>query len=542
MTLLHTPDFSDQSRTHADRVGYAICVALLVLGVVLFWPGIVSLGDAWLRPEYSHGPLIPVISLFLFLRQMRGLDRIEDPVYDRWPGFLVLLGALVPTAIGVLGRVPDLITYGLILWIYAIVLISFGWRKGAPFWPPVLHLAFMLPLPEMLYWKLSIELQLLSSELGVALIRSMGVPVFLMGNIIDLGIYKLQVAEACSGLRYLFPILSFSYIFAVLYDGPRWHKAVLLISAVPITIVMNAFRIGVIGLLVDAYGIEQAEGFMHLAEGWAVFLACIAILFGFARVLQRLGGDGRSLAAALDLSWDGLGAQARRVRRLRPSAPMLTGITVTAALAGLLHTGSATTAHPVERTSLLLFPAQIGSWTAGPQQVLAPRITEVLDADDYLAASYRLADDQPGVDLFIAWYRSQIGGSGIHSPEVCLPAGGWEMLGIRRQTVALDDRAGAAQMSVNRAIIQQGLNRKLVWYWFEQRGRRMTSDYAAKAVTVLDSIMLGRSDGGLIRVMTDLRPREDIAVAEARLREFVSETATVLPRFVPGAELQLPAF
>jgi exosortase len=71
----------------------------------------------------------------------------------------------------------------------------------------------------------------------------MSVPVFLEGNIIDLGVYKLHVAEACSGLRYLFPILSFSYIFAVLYKGPMWHKAVLLISAAPITVLMNSVRI-----------------------------------------------------------------------------------------------------------------------------------------------------------------------------------------------------------------------------------------------------------------------------------------------------------
>nr|WP_231040479.1 archaeosortase/exosortase family protein [Bacillus velezensis] len=85
----------------------------------------------------------------------------------------------------------------------------------------------MLPLPQILYWELTIALQLISSELGVWLIRLADIPVFLEGNIIDLGVYKLQVADACSGLRYLFPILSFSYLMAILYRGPFWHKAVL---------------------------------------------------------------------------------------------------------------------------------------------------------------------------------------------------------------------------------------------------------------------------------------------------------------------------
>ena len=142
-------------------------------------------------------------------------------------------------------------------------------------------------------------------------------PVFLDGNVIDLGVYKLQVAEACSGLRYLFPIMSFTYVFAVLYRGPVWHKLVLLLSAVPLAVLMNSVRIGVIGILVDRYGIAQAEGFLHVFEGWVIFLSCIAILFGMAKAMQRLSGDRRPLGEALDLDFSGLGAQIARVRDRR---------------------------------------------------------------------------------------------------------------------------------------------------------------------------------------------------------------------------------
>ena len=99
-----------------------------------------------------------------------------------------------------------------------------GTRRGLRFWAPVFYLAFMLPLPKFVYWPLSIKLQTLSSQMGVALISFLGVPVFLDGNVIDLGSYKLQVAEACSGLRYLFPLASFGFLFAVLYKGPFWHR------------------------------------------------------------------------------------------------------------------------------------------------------------------------------------------------------------------------------------------------------------------------------------------------------------------------------
>jgi exosortase/archaeosortase family protein len=103
------------------------------------------------------------------------------------------------------------------------------------------------------------------------------------------------VAEACSGLRYLFPILSFSYLFAILYRGPLWHKAVLLLAAAPLTVLMNSFRIGMIGVLVHHRGIEHAEGFLHFFEGWVIFGACVAILFLMAWALQRLTARTRCL-------------------------------------------------------------------------------------------------------------------------------------------------------------------------------------------------------------------------------------------------------
>ena len=183
----------------------------------------------------------------------------------------------------------------------------------------------MLPLPDTLYYKFSAFLQLISSEMGVWFLTLLSVPVFLDGNIIDLGTMKLHVAEACSGLRYLFPILSFSYIFAVLYRGPMWHKAVLLISAAPITVFMNSVRIAIGGVLVQEFGVEWLEGFTHFFEGWVIFLACIVILFGLARLMLFFNPVKMSLVDALDLDTDGLLQQATRIKYVMPSAAMIRG-------------------------------------------------------------------------------------------------------------------------------------------------------------------------------------------------------------------------
>ncbi len=273
--------------------------------------------------------------MYLFLRQLRECGISSEPVSDRWVGIAVVLAGLVIAVIGDLARIPDIVTYALLIWLYGMLLVGFGFRNGWVYWPPVLHLIYMLPLPNFIYWQVSIQLQFMSSELGVWFIRMMDIPVFLDGNIIDLGIYKLHVAEACSGLRYLFPVISFSYVFAVLYRGPVWIKAVLLLSAAPITIVMNSFRIGVIGVLVDSYGIEQAEGFLRYFEGWVIFILCILILFGLARGLQHLVGDRRPIAEVLDLSYEGIWPQVPKVFHMKRSAATITAalLIVAAALA-----------------------------------------------------------------------------------------------------------------------------------------------------------------------------------------------------------------
>jgi exosortase D (VPLPA-CTERM-specific) len=508
----------------AAWLGFAILATL-----PLFWFGLVGLAEAWSRPEFSHGPVIPLLSFYMFLREMKAVPPPQAPPGDRWPGVVVIGVALGLAALGNLVQIDHLVFYALIVWVAGLVLVSFGFRRGLVFWPSVLHLVFMLPLPQFLYWKLNTTLQLVSSEIGVKLVALAGVPVYLDGNIIDLGVYMLQVAEACSGLRYLFPIMSFTYVFAVLYRGPVWHKLVLLLLAVPVAVMMNALRIGVIGILVDRYGIAQAEGFLHVFEGWVVFLSCIAILFGLAKAMQRLVGDRRPLGEALDLDFAGLGGQLARVRALPASRALVGAALMTAALSLAWSLVPAREAVAPPREPFALFPREIAGWQGTPG-TLKRGIERILSADDYLTSFYRKPGEE-GIDLFLSYYVSQTAGNAIHSPEVCLPGTGWEVARIRPVTVELPGtRAGSLRL--NRALIQKGLERQLVYYWFEGRGRRLTGDFAVKFATIADNLSLGRTDGGLVRVITPIGA-DGVEAADARLRAFLAASIDDLPRFIP---------
>ena len=502
----------------------------VVAAVAVFWRGFGSLLEAWQTPEYSYGPVIPLLSAYIFLRQMKSVAPTDRPVTDRGTGVAVVAAALFIGLLGNIVRIPDIITYAFILWVGGMILVCFGLRRGWCFWPAVLHLVFMLPLPQIIYWQVSSFLQTVSSQIGVEVIVLLGIPVYLDGNVIDLGVYKLLVAEACSGLRYLFPVMSFSFVYAVLYTGPVWHKIVLLLSAAPITVLMNSFRIGVIGALVDNFGIAQAEGFLHAFEGWVIFTACIVILFGLAALMQRMQPNPRPLGETIDLDFSGLGTQIRRAGAIVPSPALITAMLLAATAALGWHLAPASTPVTVEREPLVLFPDRIGDWRGQPGRI-EPNIERVLGADDYYIARYTSPAETQPVNLFVAWYAKQNEGDGIHSPQVCIPSGGWEVSEWTTTTVTL---ATGETVPLVRAIIQKGLARQLVYYWFEARGRRLTNDYVAKAYTVWDSVTIGRTDGALVRLVTPIGTHESEAAGEARLARFMAESLPLLPRFVPN--------
>lgn len=516
--------------------GFLLFLALVLSSIPLFWIGFVSLVAAWSTPEYSHGPLIPIISLYLFLRELRKVgDHDTRPRGSRWPGVAVIIFGMLVAVLGNLTRIPDIVTYGFIFWVAGVVLVTFGWNRGIRHQLPVVHLVFMLPLPNFIYWQMSTFLQGVSSEIGVWIVRAAGVPVFLEGNVIDLGVYKLQVAEACSGLRYLFPILSFSYLFGILYRGPFWHKAVLFLMAAPLTVLMNSVRIGIIGVLVNSYGIGQAEGFLHFFEGWVIFGVCIAVLFVSAILLQRLTPNPLPLSQAIDVDTNGLAGIMGRITAVKYSTAMLVATVLTAGLSLAFVTLQQPPAPPVDRLSFSVFPRNFDGW-ASVRTELTPDVESVLGADDYVSAIYQHPEFDHPVGFFSAFYNKQTENSGIHSPEVCLPSGGWEIYSLT--TKELVSPSGTYEpFNVNRAVIQNGLYQQVVYYWFEQRGAVYTNDFKAKMSVIYDSMTIGRTDGALVRLTSVIGPEETEADSEARMMALLEQIRPRIPRFIPGKDL-----
>ena len=187
----------------------------------------------------------------------------------------------------------------------------------------------------------------------------------------------------------------------------------------------------------------------------------------------------------------------------------------------------------VDRDPFVLFPSSVGDWSAGQSVTLDKGVEQVLGADDYLSVSL-LQPGTPGVDLFMAWYADQDRG-GVHSPEVCLPGAGWEIA----QLDAIDapqklvDVAGGP-FTLNRAIIQKGVDRMVVYYWYEQQGTRTASMFRAKLELMMGKVKNGRDDSAIVRMITAIGPDESDAAAEARLIDATASVLGRLDRFIPA--------
>ena len=473
--------------------------------------------------EYGYGYMIPVITLFLIWQRKDKLYVL--PFTGSWAGVLLLICGLAIIFVGQLSALHSVTQYGFVITVLGAAYAVLGTTAFKTIVVPLLLLFLMVPLPTFVFNNLSSQLQLISSEIGVAVIRLFAISVNLEGNVIDLGTYKLQVVEACSGLRYLFPLVALSIIASYFYQAPVWKRLVIIVSSLPITVLMNSFRIGMIGVLVEYYGIEQAEGFLHDFEGWIVFMACVALLVAEMWLLSRIGDDNRPFREIFGIEFPlPPPANAQFVDR-RPSLQSIVAIVLL--VAGMsVATAVGTRAEIVPpRTGFDAFPLTLGEWK-GKSDVLESIVLDELKLDDYIMTDYRGPEGQM-VNFYVAYYASQRSGAAAHSPRSCLPGGGWRIESHTKVNLA----PGAP--TVNRFLIRKGEYRQLVYYWFKQRDRIVANEFAVKWYLLWDALFRNRTDGALVRLTTTLLPGEDIAQGDARLRAFAEAAVPQLVAYVP---------
>lgn len=520
---------------HYLVISSALAIALLAY---MYADSLVFLFGHWMGSEdYSHGIFVPLISAFLVWQVRQRVEQVKRE--NSWWGLAVVTLGLLLYVVGEFSTIYVVLHFSLWMVIVGLVIALIGIRGAQAISFPLCYLLTAIPLPVFFYANLSSQLQLWSSALGVSCLQLVGVMAFREGNVIDLGPVQLQVVEACSGIRYLLPLVALALLCAYFFKDRMWKRVVLVLSSIPISILVNGFRIGMIGVLVELYGQGAAEGFYHLFEGWVLFMASLGLIVLEMWMLARIGTVQPQRSFLERFNWADHAQDLGHA--VGPPPPTLNklflGPAYLCSVALLVPFTLVSTAivdreeSPPPRASFVDFPMQVNSWRGAPF-ALEKQYIDTLRFDDYVLADYRSDNEQP-VNFYAAYYRSQKKGQSAHSPQSCLPGGGWEISSFQSTELPSTSKL-VHPLHVNRALIQKNDQKQIVLYWFKQRDRILTDEYLVKLYLLWDAIFRRRTDGALVRLASLVGPGESEAAVDHRLREFATAIEPELVRFVPN--------
>lgn len=217
-------------------------------------------------------------------------------------------------------------------------------------------------------------------------------------------------------------------------------------------------------------------------------------------------------------------------------SPLRVLILTAVLIAGAVVLSRASTLEPTPlRVSFTRFPQTLDGWSGRTLPDFAPDVLAQLRVNEYVNRMYK-APDGASVGVYIGYYATQRQGATMHSPLNCLPGSGWMPVSQQRRDLEVNEAGGARQIRVNRFVIEKGIDRQLVLYWYQSQGRVVASEYWGKIYTVTDALRTRRTDAAMIRVIAPIvgKAAADEARAEAQAVAFVQSMFPHLGRFLPA--------
>jgi exosortase A len=278
--------FNTKQLTFAISKKLKVGIIILCLGF-LYYAVMERLVCDWIKlPDFSHGFLVPLISLYFVYERRKRLSTLTSS--GRWVGLgLVILGILL-LLLGNLATEYFTMRFSMLVVIGGLILFLLGKEYFKILLFPLIFLIFMIPIPSILIDRITFPMQLFASKVAAKSLFLIGIPVLREGNIIQLVNTSLEVAEACSGIRSLISLLALSIVFAYFSQKETWKRVLIVLSTFPIAIVANAARVSGTGILAGKYGDSVAQGFFHGFSGWILFVVAFICLFIVGSLLSRI--------------------------------------------------------------------------------------------------------------------------------------------------------------------------------------------------------------------------------------------------------------
>jgi exosortase D (VPLPA-CTERM-specific) len=511
------------------RVSYGHLILLLAPILWLYLQTFRYLGGQLVKSQdLNYALLIPFIIIYLIWEKR---DRLRSiPLLPSWAGLVPCILGLALFWLGELGGEYYTQYIAFVLLLAGSIWISLGFPYTKEMGFPLTILILMFPLPHLLIQTLTARLQLLSSQIGVLFLHLVGKSAYREGNIIDLGFNKLQVVEACSGLRYLLPLLVLALLLGHFTRRSIWQRVVLFFSAFPIAVLINALRIALTGVLSEIWGVQATEGFFHDFEGVFIFMLALGFLMLVLSILalfsrgSRHGGRSGSRPAS---------TKARRLSTgTAASGPFLVMLAVLS-LSCIAYSAVEFREKVPAVRPFSAFPMQIGPWS-GTTLAMEQQFIDTLDFSDYILADY-IGPGGHVINLYTAYYESQRKGESIHSPATCLQGSGWTFLKAGPLRIETPGLFGGS-ITVHSALLHKDDQKQMALFWFQKGGRILDNVYLLKWYVFWDALTQRRTDGALVRVITPITDDEDADAARARLVEFIQQALPDLTTFLPGKE------
>jgi EpsI family protein len=469
----------------------------------------------WSRPDYSHGFLIPFISLYLIWFKREKLR--ELPVLPNYAGgaALLILGSSA-LILGTIGSVAIVQLASVIVMITGLILLLLGTGYLRALSLPVAYLVFSVPILDLIYFKISYPLQLFFSKSASLLLTQCNVPVFQHAQYIELPSVMLEVAPECSGINFLVSFLAIGIPLAYFTQKSLLRRISLVVFAVFCCISANLLRIFLIGFW-SYHGGEFVHGPFHIFVG--AFIGVVGYIFLFLGAWFFAEATPPKLKK-LELDTNYLSTIIPDMKIFNRA--FLLSFIILLGTGGYLYLDET---GPVSLGPVHEFDAAIGEWE-GSHADFNIRGLEIRGADSEITRSYKDAKGRE-VKLYTGYFASQTQGKEMIFYTL------QDLYNNTEETVVTigPDKA----VHVNKALLSAGPGRvRPVLYWYDVQGKIIANRYIAKFVTALNGLFRKGTNGALVMVYSDEKDPEQIEQALHDELDFIKVLMPALANYLPG--------
>ncbi len=487
------------------RLGLAWCAL-----IVLFWSDWTAMARQWWDiSTYNHVLLIPAILAWLVWQRAPQLARLDPAAW--WPGLVLAAGAALLWLLGAFAGLTIARQAGAVALLIAAALTLLGPRASAGLAFPLAYMGFLVPFGD----ELVPALQMVTAKITIALVHLSGVPAQIDGVFIDTPAGLFEVAEACSGVKFLIAMIAFGALAANVCFVSWRRRALFMTVCLAVPVLANGIRAWGTVFAAQYVGVERAAGFDHIIYGWVFFAFVIALVLAMSwRFFDRAAGGAMIDADAIAAS-PLIGRLGARTIGAVPALALLAAIV----LGGQAWARTAGSIEAVMPSQIALL--EVPGWHRIDYAPAAPWQPRAAGADHRLLGRY--ADGQGHeVDVFFALYASQregreAGGFG----EGALPTGGawsWHSPGPKLAG-AKSDR-----------LLAGGRHGRLALTWYRTGDLTTGSNARLKLANMQGRLLLRPRPTSMLILSAEERPGKPAIAAIAAFHSATGPTGAWMDR------------